>query len=108
LKQASDVAATGEKALAFDKVWQNEDTAAAGGDVLTETAVVSDTFTTDATDSKDLKYIIDVKTESLDVANDFSAVRVGTGDATAATVNVEYLLYNGRYAPVQADSVITD
>ena len=35
-------------------------------------------------------------------------LRVGTGDATAAVVNVEYLLYNGRYAPVQADSVITD
>lgn len=108
LKQATAVAGTGEKALAFALVWQNEDTAAAGGDVLAETAVVSDTFTTDATDSKDLKYIVDVKTESLDVNNGFNAVRVGTGDAVAATVNIEYLLYNGRYAPVQDDSVITD
>ena len=108
LKQAKDVAGGSEKTLAFDKVWQNEDTGSAGGDVLTETAVVSDTFTTDGTDDKDLKYIIDVKTESLDVNNGFNTIRVGTADATAAIVNVEYLLYNGRYAPVLDDSVITD
>ena len=108
LKQATAVAGTGEKALAFDKVWQNEDTGSAGGDILVETAVVSDTFTTDSTNSKDLKYIIDVKTESLDVNNDFNVIRVGTGDATAATVNVEYVLYGARYAPTQDDSVITD
>lgn len=108
LKQSTTVAGGSEKALAFDKVWQNEDTASAGGDVLAETAVTSDTFTTDGTNSKDLKYVIDVKTESLDVNNGFDVVRVGTGNATAATVNVEYFLYNGRYKPVQADSVITD
>ena len=108
LKQSKDVAGGSGKALAFDKVWQNEDTDSAGGDVLTETAVVSDTFTTDGTDNKDLKYVIDVKTESLDVNNGFNTIRVGTGDATAAIVNIEYLLYNGRYAPVLDDSVITD
>lgn len=108
LKQATAVAGTGEKALAFDKVWQNEDTGSAGGDILVETAVTSDTFTTDSTDAKDLEYVIDVKTSSLDVNNDFSAIRVGTGDATAAVVNIVYVLYNGRYKPVQGISVITD
>ena len=108
LKQATLVDGTGEKALAFDKVLQNEDTGSAGGDILVETPVESDTFTTDATDSKELKYIIDVKTESLDVNNGFNAIRVGTGDAVANLVNIEYLLYNGRYAPVLDDSVITD
>ncbi len=108
LKQATAVAGTSEKALGFDFVYQNIDTGSAGGDVLAKTAVTSNTFTTDDTDSKNLKYLIDVPTSSLDADNDFDCIRAGTADATAATVNVEYFLYNARHKPVIADSVITD
>lgn len=108
LSQSTLVDGTGAKTLGFDWVYQNIDTAAASGDILTKTAVTSDTFTTDSTNSKNLKYLIDVPTSSLDADNDFDCIRAVTGDATAATVNVEYFLYNARYKPVIADSVITD
>lgn len=108
LLQATDVAGTGEKALAFDLVWQNEDTAAAGGDIMTETAVVSDTFTTDATDDNNSQYVIEVNTESLDVNNNFVAFRAGTGDGVATIVNVVYVMHDARYKSTLLDSVITD
>jgi hypothetical protein len=108
LKQATAVAGTGEKALAFALVWQNEDTAAAGGDIMTETAVVSDTFTTDATDNKNSQYVIEVNSEDLDTNNDFDAFRVGTGDGVATIVNVLYIMHDARYKSTLAQSVITD
>lgn len=90
LKQASDVAATGEKALAFTKMWANTDTAA--GDTLTETAVTSNTFTTSTTNAKNLIYVIEVDPAELDVDNSFDCIRVGTGDAANTVVSVLYIL----------------
>lgn len=95
LKQASAVAATGEKALAFTKMWQNLDTGAT--DTLVETAVTSSTFTTLTTNSKKAMYIIEVDATDLDVANSFDCVRAGTADATAATLTVLYILRGARY-----------
>ncbi len=108
LKQALTVAGGSEKALGFDFVYLNIDTASAGGDVLVKTAVTSDTFTMTSVDSKDAKYIIDVPTTSLDATNDFDIFSVDIADGAANTVNIEYVLYNARYKPVIADSVITD
>jgi len=95
LKQATTVAAGGEKAIAFTRMWTNEDTAA--GDTLTETAVTSNTFTTDDTDAKNLIYVMEVDIADLDVKNGFDCVRAGTADATAAVLSVLYLLYPARY-----------
>ncbi len=106
LKQATAVAGTGEKALSFDKMWANEDTAAS--DTLTETAVSSDTFTTDATDNKNLLYVIEVDASSLDIENGFDCIRAGTGDTTAQDVCVMYYLHDARYNDAIADSAITD
>ncbi len=108
LKQATTVAGGSEKALGFDFVYLNIDTAAAGGDILVKTAVVSDTFTTTSVDSKDAKYIVDIPTSSLDADNDFDIFSVDIADGAANTVNIEYVLYNARHKPVIADSVITD
>lgn len=105
LKQANAVAGTNEKALAFDKMFANIDTGA--GDTLTETAVVSDTFTTDATNDKNLMYVIDITPEMLDLANDFDCVRVGTGDATAAVLSVQYLCHM-KTGAASTKSVIVD
>jgi hypothetical protein len=96
LKQATAVAGTGEKALGFDAVFANLD--AAAGDALTPTAVPSDTFTTDATDSKVLVYLIEVDADALDRSGGFDCVRVGTGNATSTTLNVTYILSGQRYA----------
>lgn len=102
LKQATAVAGTGEKALAFTKMYANEDTAAT--DLLVETAVTSNTFTTDTTNAKNLMYIIEIEAPELDVANDFDCVRVGTADAVAAIVSVLYCLWPNRYATKVIDS----
>lgn len=106
LKQATAVAGTAEKALAFTKMQANEDLGAS--DVLTEVAVESNTFTTDDTNSKNLLYRIDIDADDLDADNGFDCVRVGTGDATAATVTVLYLLSGPRYNKGHSPAAITD
>ncbi len=106
LKQASDVAGTGEKALGFAKMYANTDTAAS--DTLTETAVTSDTFTTSTTNSKPLKYVIEVDAETLDVDNSFDCVRIDVASMANATGNVEYILYGAKEQPPIARSAITD
>ncbi len=106
LKQATAVAGTSEKALAFSRMLANTDYAASKA--LTETAVTSSTFTTQTTNSKDSLYVIDVSAEDLDVANGFDCIRVdGTGHAATASrgVVVLYNLYGKRFSsmtPVQA------
>lgn len=106
LKQATAVAGTSEKALSFTKVWANTDTGAS--DTLVETTVSSDTFTTDATNSKDLMYVIEVDAAQLDTNNSFDCIRVGTGNAVAATVCVTYVLSSPRYAQATPPAAITD
>ncbi|MFA6046828.1 MAG: hypothetical protein WC718_17735 [Phycisphaerales bacterium] len=106
LKQATVVAGTDEKALAFTKRWTNADIAAA--DTLVETAVTSNTFTTQAVNSKTSIDVLEVDADDLDADNGFDCVRAGTGDATAATLTVLYILHAPRYAPGIADAAITD
>lgn len=106
LKQATAVAGTGEKALGFDYMWANTDTGAS--DTLTETAVTSDTFTTDTTDNKNLLYVIEVKASDLDVANGFDCLRVDSLLMANAVGFVQYILHDSRYASPVAISAITD
>jgi hypothetical protein len=99
LKQATAVAGTGEKALAFTRMLANIDTAAS--QAMVETAVAANTFTTDATNSKNLRYILEVDSESLDVANGFDCIRVdGTGHSATAPRGfvVSYNLFGTRYS----------
>lgn len=99
LKQATAVAGTSEKALAFTRMLANTDYVASK--TMTETAVTSNTFTTQTTDSKDSLYIIDVDASDLDVANGFDCLRVdGTGHAATASRGcvVLYNLYGARYS----------
>lgn len=100
MKQATTVAGGGEKALPFSRAWQNIDTAAS--DTLAEVAVTADTFTTDNTNSKNLLYVVEVRPDDMDVHGGFDCVRVGTGNATAATVHVTYLLWPCRYGGLGA------
>ena len=98
LKQATAVAGTSEKALAFTRMLSSVDYPASA---LAETAVTSNTFTTQTVNSKDSMYIIDVDADTLDVAGGFDCLRVdGTGHAATASrgVVVLYNLYGARYS----------
>lgn len=106
LKQAQAVANTGEKALAFDTVYANLNTAAT--DTLVETAVVSNTFTTLNTNSLGLQYVIEIDPATLDVANGFDCVRVGAGNSTNAVLSVVYILWPAKYGKATPPSAIVD
>ncbi len=94
LKQATAVAGTSEKALAYTRMLANTDVAA--GMAMTETAVTSSTFTSDTTNSKRLCYIIDVDAGALDVANGFDCFRVDCTGAVNSTGTVTYDLYGAK------------
>jgi hypothetical protein len=106
LKQATAVAGTSEKALAFTKMYANAD--AVASDTLVETAVAANTFTTQAVDNKNSVYLIDVPAESLDVANGFDCVRVDVLASVASVAAVLYRLWGARHAPAFAVPAITD
>ena len=106
LKQASDVAGTGEKALGFSTMWANTD--AGASDTLVSTAVTSDTFTTSTTNSKILMYVIEVSARELDIANGFDCVRVDVASMANAVGTVIYMLSGARQKPVIARTAITD
>lgn len=95
LKQATAVAGTSEKALAFTRMLANTDVAAS--QAMTETAVSSNTFTSDTTNSKRLRYVIDVQASDLDVDNGFDCFRVDCTGANASLGTVIYDLYGSRY-----------
>ena len=100
VKQATDVSAGNEKALAFSKMYANTDVGA--DDALVETAVTNNTFTTATTNSKSLMYVIEINANDLDVDGGFDCVRAGTGNATAATLTVLYLLWPPKYGKGKA------
>jgi hypothetical protein len=96
LKQATAVAGTSEKALAFTRMLADTDVAASV--VYFETAVTSNTFTTNTTNSKRLSYIIDVKASDLDVANGFDCIRVDVDSMANAIGLVSYDLYGAKFS----------
>lgn len=106
LNQATAVANTSGKALAFDKVWANLDVTAT--DTLVETAVTSNTFTTAATNSINGMYVIEVTEDMLDVANGFDCFNVLTGNSTNAVLSVVYILFPAKYAKATPPSAILD
>lgn len=106
LKQASAVANTGEKALAFSVVQVNADVA--NGDTFTETAVVSNTFSPPTTNSLQMQYVIDVAPSDLDVANGFDCVRAGVADGANTVVSVVYILWPLKYPSAAPPSAIID
>lgn len=104
LLQATSVAGGSAKALSFSTALRNIDCAAS--DALAAFAVSSDTFTTDATNSKQLLYVIDVDASSLDQANGFDCIRIDVASSAASVGCVLYILHPMRYST--APSAITD
>lgn len=82
LKQATDVAGTGAKALSFAKMWTNDgDTTS---DSLAEIAVASDTFNLDTANAM---YVVEIDATDLDLANAFDCLRV---DVASPGANADY------------------
>lgn len=96
LKQATAVAGTGEDVLGFTRMLANTDVGA--GQALTETAVSNNTFTTDTTNGKRLRYVIDVAASDLNVAGGFDCIRADVTGMANATGMVSYILYGARYS----------
>ena len=92
LQQSQDVGGTAEKPVPFAQVFQNTDVSA--GDTLTNTAVVNNTFTTDATANKTGLYVLEVRPGDLDADGGFGWLRVGfAAGAAAVTATVIVLLW---------------
>lgn len=106
LNQATAVANTAGKALAFTKMYANLDISAT--DTLVETAVTSNTFTTVTTNNVDAMYVIDVTEDMLDVAGGFDCFNVLTGDAANTVLSVVYILYPAKYAKATPPAAITN
>lgn len=93
LKQATAVAGTGTKALAFSYMWTDSTTAG----TLVKTAVTSNTFNVGTAARV---YVIEVDASSLDVANDFDCVSLALASpgANADLVDATYILSEPRFA----------
>jgi len=103
LTQATDVAATGEKSLAFTEYFVK------AGQVANFTkTTASSTFDIGTTNNS--LYVIEVDSSELDIANGFDCVRVNlaTPGANAVLVSCVYVLSEPRYADDSMPSVITD
>lgn len=96
LKQATDVAGDSSKAIAFTSAYRTLDIGT-NGDTLSSFAVTSNTFTTDATNSKNNIYMIEVTPDMLDYNNGFDCFTVGVGNGVATSIDVEIILWPAKY-----------
>jgi hypothetical protein len=105
LLQATDVAGTGSKALAFDTVYTNA--ANTASDLLVKTAVASNTFNLTAANAI---YLIEVDTSSLDVTNSFDclALHVATPGSNADYYDAVAVLFPLRYSGNTPPSALTN
>jgi len=95
LTQATDTSGTSVKALGFEQMFANLDVGT-NGSVLTETAVVSDTFLAGGAE-KAMVYLIEVRAEDLDVANDFDHLSITIADITNGIASVVFIAREPRY-----------
>lgn len=105
LKQATDVAGTSEKALSFTKYWTG---VALTADLLTEVAVVSDTFNLTAV--ANTFTVLEVDVSSLDIDNSFDCVRlaIASPGANADLIATHGILTGTRYPQASPPSAIID
>lgn len=104
LNQATAVAGTSAKALAFTEMWVNT---AAAPDTFVKTAVVSNTFNLD---TANLLYVIEVDRSQLDNANSFDClgVAVATPGSNVDLYGIVYLMGAARYEDKLLPSCLLD
>ena len=99
LLQAQAIAGTNAKELAFSTVKKALDLGAS--QALTATAVTSNTFKTQTTNSKKSRYVIDLTPDMLDIAGGFDCFRVdGANHAATSSLGcvVTYRFFGPRYS----------
>jgi hypothetical protein len=96
LEQAQDASGTGARTLAFAKAWRALDVAA--DQSLGQFAVVSNTFKTDTTNSKRLRYVIDVDAAGLDSDGGFRFARCKVTNSANSVGQISYVLAPSRYS----------
>jgi hypothetical protein len=99
LQQATAVAGTGAKALAFTKAVVNSSAIAA--DSFTRTTVVANSLPLTANDVA----LIDIDPADLDINNDFDCVQVvvtESGGASAQLVSAHYIVKSGKVESLDA------
>lgn len=94
LVQATDVAASNEKALAFTKMWTK---VGVTGTTWVETAVTSNTFNLPAV--ANTMSLIEIDADMLDVTNGFDcmALKTASPGSNADLVSAVYILHGARY-----------
>ena len=101
LKQATDVSGTNAKALNFTRIDVKQGTLTALGTFATVTQAAANTYL-DLTSAENAGiYVIEVKSDDLDVANGFDCVQFSVADVgTNAQLGAAlYLLRGARYNP---------
>lgn len=102
--QASDVSATGAKAVSAGRIWHKQDQAATYFTKATDAA----TFTTDANvKNKVVVFEID-PTQMLDIANGFDCIAVSTGASNAANITSALLYVQPRHHGIPEVNALTD
>ncbi len=104
LKQATAIAGTSSKALAFTVMWVNT---ALAPDTFTKTAVAANTFNID---TANLLYVIEIVASDLDIANSFDcfALDIASPGANADLYGATYILGNARYPQPALPSALAD
>ena len=105
LLQATAVAGTSAKALAFDKVYTNATSTSSA--TLVETTVGSNTFNLDTANAL---YVVEVDTASMDVGNGFDciALHVATPGSNNDYYAVTAITGVGRYTGATPPDALTD
>lgn len=89
--QATDVAGSGSKALAFTTYYENIDTDA--GDWLEAKTAAGNTFTTDTTNSKSLLYVVEFQASDLDTGSNFNCMRVNAASGANVDMTAIFILW---------------
>lgn len=111
LKQASDVAGTGVKALTFTRVDSKVGAQTGVGTFTTNTQAAAATYTDLVSAEAQGLFVIEVKSSDLDVANGFDCIQISvpdTGAAGAQLLCALYVLRNPRYGSGTLKSAIID
>lgn len=96
LEQATNANGDGAKALAMTRGWRSIDVAAS--QALAEFSITSNTFKTDTTNNKRLRYVLDVGAADLDVAGGFTHVRAKVANSANSVGSITYILAPVRYS----------
>lgn len=92
MNQAKFVNGNGAKACQLDYQWAANDVPNSVN--LVQTAIASNTFNADATNSAQGMAILEVRADRMDLANGFTSLSVGIANAANVTMDALYLMGN--------------